>query len=62
MNLEENQGLDDAYFVSNIQGIIITSQSYISFLLSVRPVTEEKIQLHNSSDTLSSILVRNSEE
>lgn len=62
MNLEENHGLDDAYFVSNIQGIIITSQSYICFLLSVRPATEEKRQLQNSSDNLSSIFVINSEE
>jgi hypothetical protein len=42
MKLEENHGLDDAYLVSNIKGIIITSQSYICFLLSIRPATEEK--------------------
>jgi len=42
MNLEENHGLDDAYFVSNVKGIIITSQSYICFLLSIRPATEGK--------------------
>lgn len=36
-------GLDDANFVSNIKGIIITSQSHICFLLTIRPAKRRRI-------------------